>query len=703
MARLLRDETMVATWKEFFENHCKSDIETIALSYPETRSLLIDYWDIDKANPELAEQLLNHPYKVLLNAEEALKDIDVSALDEQLCIHFRVFNLPNAIPIRDLRAEHAGKLISMEGLVKRATYVMPAVTTSAFQCQKCGAVIKIEQDEDIFLKEPSECYEDRGGCGRISSFKLLTSHSVFIDDQKIELQENPENLRGSEQPQKISVNLQDDIVGKIFPGDRVQISGICHTMQRRRGPLRLKTFYFVIDAINIEVNETAYEEIDITEEDEKKILKISKDPDIYNKMRQSIAPSIYGMEIEKDALVLVLFGGVPKINADGTKVRGDIHMLLVGDPGTAKSQLLKYMHGLAPRSILASGSASTKAGLTATAVRDEKFSEGQWVLEAGALVLANNGFACIDEFDKMSEEDRGSMHQAMAQQEISIAKAGISATLKSKCSVLAAANPKQGRFDIYGAPLHEQINIKPALLSRFDLIFPILDKPNRETDTALSAHILRTHKGSEIAENISKCDKPEHTKEEQDSLIQGIKPIFEPEFLRKYVAYAKRKIFPVMTNDALEIIQNYYVDFRSSSEESIPFTPRQLEGYVRIAEASARMRLSNIVTIEDAKRAINIVDQYLRRVGTDRETGKIDADIIATGISHTQQQRMQKLFDIIKRLCDESVEGIASKSDILHEAEIAGIESSRTESALERLERNNQIHEPVHGKYRIVL
>jgi len=698
MARLLRDETIIATWKEFFEKHCKSNIETIALSYPETRSLLIDYWDIDKANPELAEMLLNQPWKTIFNAEEALKNIDVSTLNGKLCIHLRVFNLPNTISIRDLRAEHTGKLIAVEGLVKRATCVMPAVTISAFQCQKCGAIIKIEQDEEI-LKEPSECYEEQGGCGRISSFELLTSRSLFIDNQKIELQENPENLRGNEQPQKITIFLEDDIVGKIFPGDRVQISGVCHTMQRRQGQFRLRTFYFVIGVINIEVNETAYEEIDITEEDKKEILKVSKDPDIYNKMRQSIAPSIYGMEIEKDALTLQLFGGVPKTNADGTKVRGDIHILLVGDPGTGKSQILKYIFVLAPRSILASGSASTKAGLTATAVRDEKFSEGQWTLEAGALVLANNGFACIDEFDKMSEEDRGSMHQAMAQQEISIAKAGINATLKSKCSVLAAANPKQGRFDPF-APLHGQINIKPALLSRFDLIFPIMDKPHRKNDIALSAHILRTHKGSEIAENISKRKKTEHSEEVRDSFMEGIKPIFEPEFLRKYVAYAKRKIFPVMTDEALEIIQKYYVDLRSSSEESIPFTPRQLEGYVRLAEASARVRLSNTVTIEDAKRAIAIVGQYLKRVGIDRETGRIDADIIETGISHTQQQRMKTILDIIATLCESSESGAATE-DIIHEAEIKGIDSGKTEDAIKHLEQNKQIFKVPKGGYKI--
>jgi len=357
------------------------------------------------------------------------------------------------------------------------------------------------------------------------------------------------------------------------------------------------------------------------------------------------------------------------------------------------------MSKLAPRSIYASGKASSAAGLTAAAVRDE-FGEGRWTLEAGALVLADMGIACIDEIDKMEETDRSSMHQAMEQQEISVAKAGINATLKARCAILAAANPKLGRFDEF-IPMHEQINMPPALLSRFDLIFSILDKPNRETDTALATHILRTHKAGEVSENILRSKKSKHTKEERDSLMENVMPIFTPEFVRKYVAYAKRNIFPVMSDDASEVLKNYYVDFRSASEDSVPFTPRQLEAFVRLAEASARVRLSEEVTVEDAKRAISIIDQYLRRVGMDRETGKFDIDIIATGISHTQQSRMRSIIDIIQKLCNASEDDNAARSDIVSEAEIQGIESSKVEGALDRLKRNGQIYEPIHGKYRV--
>ena len=699
MVRLLKDETLVAQWQKFFEEYCKSDIETVALEYPEKRSLYVDYWKIDEADSKLAELLLIQPYKAIFNAEEALKNIDVAS-ENSLKLHFRVVNLPdtNRILIRRIRANHLGKLMAVDGLVKKRTEVRPKLLVGAFQCQKCGAIIRVEQDEDI-LKEPSECFEDQGGCGRVSSFKLLTSLSEFIDSQKIEIQENPEGLRGGAQPERISVYLEDDLAGEIAPGDRVIVNGILHSMQRRRGTYRLTAFDKTMDAISVESQELAFEEVEVTPEDEKEILRVSKDPDLYKKMKESIAPTIYGMDVEKEALVLQLFGGLAKEMPDGTRIRGDIHTLLVGDPGTAKSQILTYMSKLAPRSVYASGKASSAAGLTAAAVRDE-FGEGQWTLEAGALVLADMGIACIDEIDKMDESDRSALHQAMEQQEISVAKAGINATLKSRCALLAAANPKLGRFDEF-LPLHEQINMPPALLSRFDLIFSILDKPDRERDTDLATHILLTHKAGEVSENLDRSKKSKYKMKDKDELMKIVQPTFTPEFLRKYVAYAKRNIFPVMTDEALRIIREYYVNFRSSSEEAITFTPRQLEAFVRLAEASARIRLSEEVTADDANRAIHIIDQYLKRVGLDRETGRIDIDIIATGISRSQHDRMRLIMDIIQRLCDESKDGNAARGDIIQEAEIEGLESGKVEEALDRLKRNGQIYEPVHGKYKI--
>ena len=699
MEYTLRDEALIGWWENFFLEYCKSDIETVALEYPQKRSLLVDYWKIDRVDHEMADLLLSDPQRVIANAEEALNSIDV-AVDKKMKLHFRVYNLPETqhIAIRNLRAEHLGKLVAVEGLVKKVTEVRPKLKTAVFVCQRCGARIKVEQDEDV-LKEPLECYEEQGGCGRTSTFKLYPSLSTFIDSQKIEIQESPEGLRGGAQPERITAYLEDDLVGDIAPGDRVVINGLLVAQQRKRGGQRLTSFDKVIKTISIEKLEQAFEEVEISEEDEKKIIEASKLPDIYERIRDSIAPTIYGLETEKEAIVLQLFGGIPKVMPDGTRIRGDIHVLLVGDPGTAKSQLLSYVSKLAPRSIYASGKATSAAGLTAAAVRDE-FGEGHWTLEAGALVLADMGVACIDEIDKMSDQDRSALHQAMEQQEISVAKAGINATLKSRCAILAAANPKLGRFDEF-IPIHEQINMPPALLSRFDLIFSLIDKPDKERDSRLARHILLAHRAGEVREQRRRIKDSKYTEEDEKKMVEFITPYFDPEFLRKYIAYARRKVFPVLQEDAIKRLEEYYVSLRSSSEESIPFTPRQLEAFARLAEASARVRLSDKVTVEDAERAIAIIEKYLRRVGLDRETGRFDIDVIATGISRSQHDRMLTIIEIIKRLSKESPDGSASMEDILNEAEIEGIDPSKAREAIERLRKNGQIYEPRHGRFRL--
>jgi replicative DNA helicase Mcm len=278
-----------------------------------------------------------------------------------------------------------------------------------------------------------------------------------------------------------------------------------------------------------------------------------------------------------------------------------------------------------------------------------------------------------------------------------VAKAGINATLKSRCALLGAANPKLGRFDEY-VPIHEQINMPPTLLSRFDLIFSITDKPDKTRDENLATHVLRVHKAGEIHENIQR--ESNETQSGKDIIVEN-SPVFEPSFLRKYIAYAKRHIFPVLSDEALKEIKNYYVSMRSASQDSIPFTPRQLEAFVRLTEASARIRLDKKAGIEDARRAIKIVEDYLKRVGVDRETGFFDIDVIHTGISHSQHERMRVLIDIIKKLCNESKSGLAAREDIISMAETEGIEAARAEEALTKLRINGQIFEPKSNKYRL--
>lgn len=328
----------------------------------------------------------------------------------------------------------------------------------------------------------------------------------------------------------------------------------------------------------------------LSEEDEEKIIELSKDPNIYDKIIKSTAPSIRGYRDVKEAIALQLFGGSAKQLEDETKLRGDIHILIVGDQGIGKSQILKYVSRLAPRSIYTSGKGTTGAGLTAAAVRDEL---GGWSLEAGALVLGDQGNVCVDELDKMRSEDRSALHEALEQQTVSIAKAGIMATLNSRCSVLAAANPKFGRFDSYKI-LAEQIDLPAPIISRFDLIFVIEDTPSREGDSELAEHILKIHKENTINYEI------------------------EPELLRKYIAYARKSVNPSLTDEANEVLKEFYVNTRNSNPEeqgAVPITARQLEAIIRLAEASAKIKLKDVVEKEDAEKAVRLQMACLKKSG----------------------------------------------------------------------------------------
>lgn len=682
----VQDSQLAAKWDSFLQDYCAEQVQRAAIEYPDTRSVLVAFNDIQLRDPDLADYILAKPSHSLRVGQSLLHQMDVT-VEPKPRLHLRITRLPESqvVQPRDLRAEHLSRFLAVKGLVKKVTEVRPMMLEAAFECKFCGNILHQLQEEEM-LQEPVQC----DGCEKTGPWRLVEEQSRFIDHQKLEIQESPEGLRGGAQPERLTIFLRDDLVHKAAPGDRVRINGILVTQARRAGSQKRTEFNKVLDAISVELEQQAFQDIEVTEEDERRILELARDPDIVGKFRRSFAPTIYGHEMEKDALLLALFGGVAKHYRDGSRVRGDIHVLMVGDPGVAKSQLLRYLSKLAPRAVFTSGKSASAAGLTAAAVKDE-FGEGQWTLEAGALVMADNGIACIDELDKMEKQDQSAMHQAMEQQEISIAKAGVSATLKSRCAVIGAANPKLGRFDDY-EPIHAQINMPPALLSRFDLIFSLRDRPNREKDGKLATHILRTHQAGEVREHRNVHPEGPWTLEDEEALMTRVEPEIEATFLRKYVAYAKQHVFPILSDPAVERIQAYYVDLRNSGDGSIPFTARQLEAFVRLAEASARMRMSQEATIEDAERGIRIVEQYLSSVGVDRETGKFDIDVIATGVSHSQHDRLRAVQEIVRALARESDKGYAQEEDILEEAVRQGIQRPEALKALETLRRNNSVY-----------
>lgn len=636
--------------------------------------LVIDFKKLSQFDPELADSLLDEPEESIKAAELSIDDFDLPAKTKNFRVRFSNLSKDQEIKIREIRSAHIGKFLFTRGLVRQKSDVRPQVTAARFECPSCGNIITVLQLDTKF-KEPTRC-----GCGRKGKFRLLNKE--LVDVQKIVLEEAPDELEGAEQPKRMNVFLKDDLVSpigdkKTNPGTKILVTGIVKEV-----PIILRTggqstrFDLLIDANCVETVEEDFGDIKITKEEENKIKELSQDPRVYKKMIDSMAPSIYGHDRVKEAIIMQLMGGVQKKRKDGVATRGDMHVLLIGDPGAGKSQLLKRATIIAPKGRYVSGKGASGAGLTAAVVRDE-FLRG-WALEAGALVLANRGFCMIDELDKMSNEDRSAMHEALEQQTVTISKANIQATLRSETTVLAAANPKFGRFDPYEM-LAKQLDLPSTLLNRFDLIFPIRDLPDSEKDEKMATFILDLHQSSKYAE-----------------------PEISTELLKKYIAYARQRVVPKLTDSALEEIKEYYLKMRSSSSgeeggiKAIPISARQLEALVRLSEASARIRLSDRVTKKDARRAVDLLHYCLSQVGIDPETGKIDIDRISTEFTASQRNKIIQVKDIIAEL-ESKIGKAIPLDDIIKEAVERGIEEDKVEEVIEKLKRGGDIFEPRRG------
>jgi DNA replicative helicase MCM subunit Mcm2 (Cdc46/Mcm family) len=1033
----------VEQFEEFFSQVYQKELMTAAAQGK--KSVIVDFTLLDQRYPDLADKLLNDPENILKSAREAIKSVDIP-IEGKIEIEPRFKNLPEKfnIRIRNLRSEHIGKFVCLDGVVRRASEVKPEIAVAIYECPDCGAKLSVEQTER-FMKEPLVCE-----CGRRSGFKqvdrkLFDTRWVFIEE--------PFEIVTGERPGEVSVYLKDDLTTpemqrKTDPGNRLKLNGTVKEIKKIfRGKMKTQMDIYV-EANYVEPTEIEWEEVLITPEDEEKIKELAHDPKVYEKMVASIAPSIYGMDKIKEAIALQLFGGVQHALPDKTRIRGDIHILLIGDPSclvadervvmadgtimkigemgskhleninynlhmgmgrkygkatkfhffkqqlvieiitetgksikgtynqpvlilknrgriwkrldevkigdkacvlskiecrkksfvetkwtdydyyhkswhikipkfvdeelasifgyviadgwvqknkigfiinkdeidilpkitdafekcfgvpinsyehkkaspkityyeidrihlakllsflnekrvpnfilqsrdivvssflrwlyegdgcvfskgrgrtsislksnniellrdvqilllrfgiharilwekkkrivkikgreitsnpngslmirrsesiikfsqnigfvsqkkrskleravqyakshihrihktrsekiveinkfppqdvfdvevpechrfvangiivhnTGKSQLLKLISSIIPRGKYVGGRGATAAGLTATVVKDEEFGGG-WMLEAGAMVLANKGVLAVDEFDKMSKEDQIAMHEALEQQQISIAKASIVATLPAQVSVLAGSNPKFFRFDPYKS-IVDQVDIPDTLLSRFDLKFALKDVPDKEMDEKLATHILETRL--------------------QPSRVE---PQIKPEFLRKFIAYARKNCKPEMTRDAAERLKNFYLDMRSMyAGESLAITLRQNEALMRLAEASAKIRLSEKVEAQDAEKSIDIMRFSIQQLGYDYETGKIDIDR-TEGVSASQRSKIHILLDIIDVLEKKLGKPIA-KEEIIAAAEEQGIKADDTEEVLRRLKSEGSIFEP---------
>ncbi len=632
----------------------------------EEKALVIDFSDIDRADPMIADNLLEAPEGVLKAFRKAAQDIILEK------INIRIKNLPESrnIRIRNLRAKHLGKLWIIDAVVKSASEVKPQIYEASFKCPDCGTIIALEQDM-YMLQRPFVCE-----CGRRGDFDLLEKR--LYDIRWLSVIE-PFEITSGEQPGGIAIFLKEDLTTprmqrKTDPGNRIIIVGILKELPKRvKGRLSTRMDMY-IEALHIEHAEIEFEELEITPENERRIRELASDPNIYERLKASVAPGIYGIEEIKEALALQMFGGVAHYMPDGSRIRGNLHILLTGDPGVGKTVLLKLIATVMPRGRYVSGSGVTGAGLTATVRKDEMI--GSWVLEAGALILANKSVISIDEFDKMSRDDQIAMHEAMSIESVSIAKASIVATLPAETAVLGGANPKLGRFDPT-TPIPEQLMIPETLLSRFDLKFVLRDRPDRALDEKLADHII-----------ISRTEP------------RMIEPAINVNLLRKYIAFAKQIKELELTYDAAQQLKSFYVDMRNryagSEVPVVSITLRQYEALLRLAEASAKIRLDTKIRVEDAERAINLMKYSLIQLGYDYETERFDIDRMESGITAVRRRKITVVMDIINELQKLGKE--IAIDDIKAEAENRGIED--IDDIIERFKREGTIFEPRAGYIR---
>ena len=643
-------------------------------------SLIVDFRDLYRYNTELANMLIDEPKKVLKEFDQALLELVESESPEfaksKGKFHVRVQGLFDTTKIRDIKTIYMNKLVQVDGIITRMKPVRSRMIKAVYRHEKegCNAEFQWPYDEDEVLEDRIEKPTQCPICGESGGrFVLLRDKSIYVDWQEITLQERPEEVPGGQMPRSITVELTEDLVDIARPGDVVTVVGIVKPSPVA-GNDKVPYFELKVEAISIAVSEKALEEVAITREDEEKIREMAKDPWIREKVIASVAPTIYGHWDLKEAIALQLFGGTPKVTPDGTRIRGDIHVLFVGDPGVAKSQLLQSASRIAPRSVYTSGKGSTAAGLTAAVLKDPKTSE--YFLEAGALVLADGGLAIIDEFDKMRPEDRVSIHEAMEQQTVSISKAGIVARLNARASVLAAGNPRYGLYDPQRSFI-DNVNLPPTVLSRFDLIFVVKDLIAMEHDKRLARYILDVH--SDLAKYV---------------------PEIDPQLLKKYIIYAKRYSRPKLTEEAKSIIESFFVTMRSSASKyggegqvPVPVTARQLEALVRLSEAHARMALKDRVEAEDAEEAVRLMLSFLGSVGFDVESGVIDYSMIATGASFHTRKLMSVIVDTIKRLREDGRPCVKLDDIVKEVAAQAKAPNDKVEETIKAMNRNGQIAE----------
>ncbi|XP_019448467.1 PREDICTED: DNA replication licensing factor MCM4-like [Lupinus angustifolius] len=659
--RFLRDFREAALKNDVDELHLHTEgkYEKMIKHVIETdgESLDVDAHDVFDHDPDLYTKMVRYPLEVLAIFDLVLMNM-VSRLNpmSEKHIQTQIFNLKTSTSMRNLNPSDIERMISLKGMIIRCSSIIPEIREAVFRCIVCGYCSDPVAVERGRITEPTICLKEE--CKSRNSMTLVHNRCRFTDKQIVRLQETPDEIPEGGTPHTVSLLMHDKLVDAGKPGDRIEVTGIYRAMSVRVGPTQRSVkslFKTYIDCLHIKKNDKSRmliddamevdsgmgrnsEEVFFGEETVAQLKELSRQPDIYERLTRSLAPNIWELDDVKKGLLCQLFGGNALTLTSGASFRGDINILLVGDPGTSKSQLLQYIHKLSPRGIYTSGRGSSAVGLTAYVTKDPE--TGETVLESGALVLSDRGICCIDEFDKMSDNARSMLHEVMEQQTVSIAKAGIIASLNARTSVLACANPSGSRYNPRLSVI-DNIHLPPTLLSRFDLIYLILDKADEQTDRRLAKHIVSLH-----------FENPEST--EQD--------VLDLSTLTDYVSYARKNIHPQLSDEAAEELIRGYVEIRQrgnfpgSSKKVITATPRQIESLIRLSEALARIRFSEWVEKHDVIEAFRLLNVAMQQSATDHSTGTIDMDLITTGVSSSERMRRESLLQSIRNIVMEKMQ-----------------------------------------------